>query len=45
LQAEGEKESPIEKLNRLKCEVVELQQELQLSVIFLQLQQTLSSVI
>ncbi|XP_046633906.1 dynactin subunit 2-like [Daphnia pulicaria] len=32
LQAEGEKESPIEKLNRLKCEVVELQQEVQQSV-------------
>lgn len=29
LQANGEKESPIQKLNRLKCEVSELQQEVE----------------
>ncbi|KAI9565206.1 hypothetical protein GHT06_008987 [Daphnia sinensis] len=32
LQADGEKESPIQKLNRLKCEVSELQQEVEQSL-------------
>lgn len=33
LQAAGEKESLIQKFNRLKCEVMELQQEIELTVI------------
>ena len=33
LQAAGEQESVVQKLNRLKCEVVELQQEIQKNVI------------
>lgn len=32
LQAVGEKESPVQKLNRLKCEVIELQQEIENTV-------------
>ena len=28
IQAEGEKENPLQKLNRLKCEVAELEEEL-----------------